>query len=178
MRFLGSISAAGILAGLLLAGPGECQVRGRPPAQRPLRPPLRPPPPGLAMIDRLDRMSPEERERALSKLPPERRKRVEERLAQFDSLPPAERERLRNRLEMFAQLPPERQAGARRLFARFNLLPQERRQLLLEEFRRLRTLDEAARRARIDSDESRSRFTLAEQQLLEDFSAILVPPPQ
>lgn len=177
MRFLGSISAAGILAALVLAAPGECQLRRKPPAQRPLRPPVLPPPPGLAIIDRLERMTPEERDRALSKLPPERRKRVEERLAEFDSLPPAERERLRNRLETFTQLPPERQDATRRLFARFNLLTQERRQVVREEFRRLLTMDEAGRRARIDSDESRSRFTPAEQQLLQDFSALLVPPP-
>jgi hypothetical protein len=123
-------------------------------------------------------MTPEERRRMLNRLPPERRKRVEEGLSRFRQLPPSEQERLRNRLERFGELPPEHQAAARRLWARFNQLAEDRKPLVGDEFRALRQLDEADRRSRINSDEFRSRFTLGEQQLLEDFASLLAPPPK
>ncbi len=170
----GLTSAVGLLAAVLAAAPAaEVQVRRPGAGPRVARPPLRPP--GKTVLERLEKMTPEQRNRVLSKLPPERRKKVEEGLERFHQLPPSEQAQLRNRLERFDQLPPERQAAARRLFARFNQLPEDRRQLLGEEFRLLRNLDDPDRRARINSDEVRSRFTLAEQQLLQDFVGLLVP---
>jgi len=127
-------------------------------------------------LDRLNRMPPEQRRRLLENLPPERRKRVEEQLEQYNRLPPQEREQLREQLERFRHLPPERQEAARRLFRRFNGFPEDRRTLLREEFGYLRELDPADRRGRINSDEFRSKYTLAEQQLLQDYSNLLLPP--
>ena len=93
-------------------------------AQTPLRVPPRP---GAgkqaALIERWTQMSPEQRSRALEKLPPERRQRIEQLLNQYQSLSPEEREQLRFRSEMFNQLPPEKQDVARRLFRQFNQLP-------------------------------------------------------
>jgi hypothetical protein len=123
-------------------------------------------------------MTPEQRNRILERLPPERRKQVQERLQQYDQLPPQERETLRRRLEMFAQLPPQQQEAARKLFGRFNKLPEDRRKLVGEEFRQLRLMDDPDRRARINSDEFRSKYTLAEQQLLQDLSSLLAAPRQ
>jgi hypothetical protein len=174
MRVRGAISAVGLLAALTVAPAAALQVRRPPPGPRVVRPPMRPP--GKTIIDRLEKMAPAERDRVLSKLPPERRKKVEEGLQRFRQLPPSERENLGNRLERFGQLPPERQAAARRLFARFNLLPEDRKPLVGEEFQLLRQLEEADRRARLNRDEFRSRFTLAEQQLLHDFAKLLEPP--
>lgn len=173
----GLAAAVALLAAALMAAPSlEAQVRRPGAGPRVTRPPLRPP--GKTVLDRLEKMTPEQRSRVLSKLPPERRKKVEEGLERFHQLPPSEQDQLRDRLERFGQLPPERQAAARRLFARFNQLPEERRQLLGEEFRVLRQMEDQDRRARINDDEFRSRFTLAEQQLLQDFSNLLVPPTQ
>jgi len=174
MKLRGLISTVGLLGVLVATPPGTAQVRRPGQGPRAVRPPARPP--GKTVLDRLEKMTPEERSRVLGKLPPERRKKVEEGLERFHQLPPSEQEQLRNRLERFGQLPPERQVAARRLFARFNQLPEDRRSLVGEEFRLLRQMDETDRRARINSDEFRSRFTLAEQQLLQDFSNLLAPP--
>src|SRR5437762_2823149 len=76
-----------------------------------------------AVIERWTQMSPEQRSRALAKLPPERRQRIEELLSRYQSLSPEEREQLRFRSEMFNQLPPEKQDVARRMFRQFNQLP-------------------------------------------------------
>lgn len=175
MRFRVFISAIAVLAAVMLPPAAYGQGRRPPGGPRVARP--KPRPPGRTVLDRLERMSPEQRDRVLSNLPPERRKRVEEQLEQFHQLPPAERERLRDRLQRFRQLPPERQAAARKLFGRFGELPQDRRPLVAEEFRSLRQMEEADRRARVNSDEFRSRFSPAEQQLLQDFCNLLAPPP-
>ncbi len=127
-------------------------------------------------LDRLNRMTPEQRRRILENLPPDRRKRVEQRLDQFNSLPVQERQKLREQLERFRDLPPERQEAARRLFRKFNSFPEDRRLLLKEEFRVLQELDPAERGERINSDEFRSKYTLAEQQLLQDYSNLISPP--
>jgi hypothetical protein len=136
---------------------------------------VRPPGPGLTILDRLYRMSPEERKKALDRLPPQRRARIEQRLNQFQSLPSAERERLQRQLEWFRQLSPERQEGARSLFQRFRQLPPYRRQVLNREARRLRDLDDTARSARMDSPAFRNRYSPEEQGMLRDMVALTPP---
>src|SRR5579872_6015661 len=68
----------------------------------------------LTVVQQLMRMTPEERERALEKLPPQRQALIRERLEKFDSLPKAEQERRLRLGEIFASLPPERQDLVRR----------------------------------------------------------------
>lgn len=173
MRFRMSILAVwALLAAFLLAPAVLAQPRRNPAGPRAGRPLG----PGPAVMDRIERMTPEERRRVLDRLPPERRKLVEERLKQFSQLPPEERARLRRRLDRFAQLPPQQQEAARMLFGRFNRLPEARRNLLAGEFQRLRQMEEAGRRARINSDEFRSKYTQAEQQLLQDLSKLAAAP--
>jgi len=179
MRLRMSILAVwALLAAFLLAPAALAQLRRNPAGPRAGRPPgpgagLGP---GLAIIDRLERMTPEERRRVLDRLPPERKKLVEERLKQFSQLPPEERARLRRRLERFQQLPPEQQEAARSTFLRFRRFPEDRRKLLTGEFQQLRRMDEPGRRSRISSDEFRSKYTPAEQQLLQDLSKLAVAP--
>src|SRR5206468_6516427 len=50
-------------------------------------------------VDRFNRMTPEDRQRALEKLPPERRKKFEEQLKHYNSLTPAERREERSRYQ-------------------------------------------------------------------------------
>src|SRR5215472_13386881 len=57
------------------------------------------------ILDRWNRMSPEEQQKALAKLPPDRRKKFQEQLDQYKSLTPEQRRDMRARLQMFNQLP-------------------------------------------------------------------------
>ena len=68
-------------------------------------------------------MTPEEREKALQKLPPERQQRIREQIQHFNSLPPGEQDRLRERYQRFSALPPETQDAMRRDMRRFRELP-------------------------------------------------------
>jgi uncharacterized protein DUF3106 len=121
-------------------------------------------------IERWNRMTPEERRRALAKLPPERRREIQDKIERFRSLPPEERQRLRERYQTFQQLPPEQQAHARELFRQFNSLPEDRRPLVRQEYEQLRSMPENQRQARINNAEFNSKFTPAEQQMLRDLT--------
>jgi hypothetical protein len=77
---------------------------------------------------RLFRMSPEEREHALEKLPSEQaRDNARKLLEWYDSLPKAAQEAQLRRLERFANLPPERKAEVRELIREANQLEGPRR---------------------------------------------------
>jgi len=123
-------------------------------------------------IERWMRMSPEQRQRALSKLPPERRQRIQERIRQYQQLSPQERQALRQRYDRFSQLPPQKQNQARDLFRRFSALPADRRQALQRELQQLRSLPDADRRARVASEDFRNRFSPSEQQMLQDLARV------
>ncbi len=131
--------------------------------------------PQFRMLDRLNRMTPEQRERFLGSLTPERRNRIERQLERYRQLSPEERERLRNRYQRFRQLPPERQDEVRRLFRRFSDVPPARRPGIRREFMRLRGMSDSTRRSRIESEEFRRRYSLEERRLIEDLAGSLLP---
>lgn len=147
-------------------GPGMMR---RPPAPRPERA-NRPRP-----LEELQRMSPEERRRAIEKLPPERQRKLEERLERYNQMSPEQRERLRERYERFHQLPPERQEAMRQAFRDFTKLPQERQQIMRQEMRQLREMPEGERKQYMDGPEFRGRFDDNERRILEEMSATLPP---
>ena len=128
------------------------------------------------VVQQLMRMTPEERERALEKLPPQRQALIRERLEKFDSLPKAEQERRLRLGEIFANLPPERQDLVRHQIQAFNQLPDDRRRLVGAAFQRLRRLPEGQRRGLLASERFRNRFSPAEQQMIADLSENLPPP--
>ncbi len=127
------------------------------------------------VVQQLMRMTPEQRERALEKLPPERQARIREQLQRFDSLPKAEQERRLRLAEMFANLPPEKQDLVRRQIKAFNELPEDRRRVVGPAFQRLRRLSDAERQAVMARPAFQNRFTPAEQQMLADLSENLPP---
>ncbi len=128
------------------------------------------------MLERWSRMTPEERQRALEKLPPERRERIEQQLKRYQSLSPEERQRLRARMEAWDRLPPEERDQRRELFRRFSSLPDDRRPVVRREFNYLRNLPEADRQARIASEAFRSRYSADEQRLLREITEKLADP--
>lgn len=134
----------------------------------------RPRPPSA--VDRWYEMSPQARERELKKLPPERQKQITERLEKLNSLPKEEKRKLWARYERFSHLTPPEQDLVRRQIRKFNDLPEDRHNLLNQEFNGLRGMNERDRRARINSEEFRSKYTLAEQQILQDLAQILPTP--
>ncbi len=121
-------------------------------------------------VERLLRMPPAERERALEKLPLPQQERIRRRLQQFDSLPQAEKDRQLLRADQLWSLPADKQNLVRQQMQVVRQLPEDRRRLLQREYRQLSRMPEDARRARLSSDAFKSRFTTAEQQALSDLS--------
>ncbi len=99
-------------------------------------------------IERLQKMSPADREKALAKLPPDRRQQVEQQLKRLDELPPQVREELNRRFEKLQSFPPARQRAVR------------------QEVQSLRNMPFAERRARLKSDEFKQEFSPEEQDLI------------
>jgi hypothetical protein len=121
-------------------------------------------------IDQWNQMSPEERDKAMQSLPPERQKQIRRKLATFNSLPAAEKEALREHYEAFSHLSPERQELVRKQMRRFGETPPERRKTLAREFQDLRNMSPADRQDRISSEEFRNRYSPEEREMLQDLS--------
>lgn len=155
-----SYVAVGLLAALGFAVvPAEAQRR---PAQPKVRPKDRP-------LDRLQRMTPVERKRALEDLPPARRRQLEQRLERFDHLSPEDRARV----DRFREFSSDRQQSVRRAFGDLNQMRPRRQDTVRRELRDLRGLSEADRRSRLDSSDFRERFGPREREVIEQLSDVV-----
>jgi hypothetical protein len=125
-------------------------------------------------IEKLSRMSPAERQKALQNLPPDRRQKLETRLDKLDNLTPAERARREKQLERFKSMPPEQQVRVRQLAKKLQALPDDRRVAVRRELAILRNIPEDQREKRINSPNFQKRFSPDEQEILRD-SPALVP---
>jgi len=130
------------------------------------------------IVQQLMRMTPEERERALEKLPLARQAVIRERLEKFDSLSKEEQERRLQLGEIFAGLPPEKQDLVRRQIQAVNQLPDDRRLMVNQAFQRLRRMSEEQRQQVLDSRQFHNRFSPAEQQMISDLASNLPVPKQ
>lgn len=126
-------------------------------------------------LDRLNNMNPEERQRFLDSLPPERRKVVERQLQRYQNLTPQQRERLARQYEQFEGLPPQKREQVRRLYGEFNALPPDRQRALRRETTELRRMSDQDREARMNSDEFRANYSVEERRLLGALSQALPP---
>ncbi len=121
-------------------------------------------------IEHLNRMSPEQRQRTLRKLPSARRATLEKRLEEYNALSRGSRQRLRARYSEFQKLGLERQKSLREAFREYNELPADRKPALRREMENLQVLSGDDRRARINSEEYRGEYSPSERKLIEEFS--------
>lgn len=131
------------------------------------------PPPGGPGIERLLRMSPEERGKLLERLPPWRRKRLEERLERYNRLSPQERQHMAERYETFRKMSPREQAELRDVYRRLSELPPPRRLELRWQARRLSMMRPERRQARMSSAWFARRYAAAERELIADILRVL-----
>lgn len=126
-------------------------------------------------IDDFEKMSPEERQKALDRLPPKQRQQVEERLKNFNQLPPGQQRTLKNMYNRLNQLPPARQEAVRGALNQFAQQPADRQQAMREELQGMAALPEDERQTRLASPEFRSKFNGKEQGIVRDMSDLLPP---
>ena len=125
---------------------------------------------------RLYRMTPEERERALERLPAQRQEAIRRQLQYFDSLPKDQQEVMLSRTERFAALPPEKKRAFMQQMQTLNRLPKERHQMVGAVLRRLQSLPDAQREVIFNSPQFQNGFTPEEQQMIRDLSEVMLPP--
>jgi hypothetical protein len=127
--------------------PPPAQRKPPPPPQwKPPKPPKQPPPNPAVELRQFLNMKPEQREKELAKLPPQRQARMQEQISKFEGLPPEKREQ--------------------QLQAMFNL-PPERRQAVNQEIQRIKTFPAGEeRRKQIYSEEFQQKFSPEEKQLI------------
>lgn len=173
MRLRSTLAIAVLVSSLALA-PSALAQRRAGMQHRPARP-ERPVKPSKTPIDEFERMTPEERQRALDRLPPQQRKQLQERLQKFNQLPPEQQQNLRNMYTRLNQLPPEQQGKVREAINKFSQEPPGRQQAMREELRNLATLPQEDRQSRLSSPEFKSKFSGKEQQIVRQMSDLLPP---
>ena len=116
---------------------------------------------------RLFRMTPEEREHALEKLPNEqRREQIRKELAWFDSLPKEAQEIQLRRLDRIAQLTPEQRAIVQGAIVELNKMPPPRANQIKQALYRLQQMSDQEREATLKRPMFQARFTGEELRLI------------
>jgi hypothetical protein len=129
--------------------------------------------PGEQLVDRLSRMTPEEREQALSRLPPAQRANIEQRIQEFQKLPPAIQERTLSRLERLRSLPPQKQNQVRRSMKQYNDLPEDRKMAINQALAHMSAMPDEERREYMNTEEFRNRYSPFEQQMIANLAEVL-----
>jgi hypothetical protein len=185
---------------LLLAGAALCAAEQnskspaaspppRPPAAQPGNPPknagapkppqVKPGPPlsnPANPVTRLYRMTPEQRDGALEKLPQPMQEQFRKALDRFDHMSPEDQKAELKRVERYVALPRDRQEAFRQALQAFGKMDPEHRRPLATALRQLETMPDAQRRRLINSEEFRSQFTAEELKILSDLSQVMLPP--
>jgi phage-related protein len=141
--------------------------------KQPIGPPLTNP---ASPAARLYRATPEQRDRALEKLPPRLQQQLRAQLDRFDAMPKPQQEIMIRRAERYAALSPEQRELVRRQMVSLRSLPQERRAAVGLALRRLQPMSEEQRLETVNSDEFKSRFSTEEQKIIAGLSEVMIPP--
>jgi hypothetical protein len=128
---------------------------------------------GDPALERFSRMTPEQRQKALEKLPPERRQEILRKFQDFQTLPLTDKRRVAEQLERLRSLPPRQQNQVRRALRQLQALPDDRRILVHKEMEHLSVMAETDRRARMNSEEFRNLYSPAEQQMMVNLATLL-----
>jgi hypothetical protein len=117
-------------------------------------------------IDRLLRMTPEQRERAIEKFPPQQQANFRKRFENFDKQTEAQRQRTLQHLDEFWSLPQDKQKLVRDQINAFRALPVDRRLAVVQAYQMLSRMTPEERSERLARPQFRSRFTPGELQIL------------
>jgi hypothetical protein len=173
MRWRSSILALCVLAcGMTFVSTARAQGRrgavSRPPgSQRPGRGSAQTP------IEEFETMSPAEQQKALNRLPPEQRQRLQERLQRFNQLPPEQQQALKNLYNRLHQLSPERQNAVRQSINKLSQQPAERQQAIRQDLRSMASMSPQGRKAHMATPEFRGKFNKKEQEIVRDMTEVL-----
>jgi hypothetical protein len=124
---------------------------------------------------RLYRANPEQRERALEKLPFNLQQRIRRELDWFDGLSKDQQQMVLTRSERLAALSPEQQRAFTEQLRALNRLEPERRRMVRQALMRLQRESDDQRKIILGREQFRSRFSPEELQIITDLAAVMLP---
>jgi hypothetical protein len=124
----------------------------------------------------LYRASPEDRERALEKLPFRMQQQFRNRLDRFDAMPKPQQQVLIRRAERYASLSPEQKTTFMSYMDALRKLPQDRQREIGLAIRRMQPLAEDERQRLVAADAFKSRFSAEEQKIVTGLAEVMIPP--
>ena len=127
-------------------------------------------------IELLRAMTPEQRERALEKFPPDRQAQIRKGLENFDKQNEAQKQRQLRELDEFYKLPQEKQQLVRQQSKAFNDLPDDRKIAVRAAYANLSKMTSEERAARLARPQFQQRFSPEELQMLSVLSEYLPLP--
>jgi hypothetical protein len=127
-------------------------------------------------VARLYRASPDERERALEKLPLRVQQQFRNRLGRFDAMPKSQQEVLIRRAERYASLSMEQKGAFISYMQALRLLPQDRQREIGMAIRRMQPLSVDERQQLVDGDAFKARFSVEEQKIVSGLAEVMIPP--
>lgn len=123
-------------------------------------------------LERLLKLTPEQRNKALSSLPPPRRAQILAKLDNYQKIPPQQRAMELVLLQRLQKLPPQKRGEVRASLKKFQAVPQPRHRQIQAQINQMKNLSDADRRALMNSEEFRSKYTPAEQQIIGDVALV------
>ncbi len=165
------------LVALLLIAPALAADK----VPKPQKPPKPPPAPKVRpnggpivhppnpQVEKLAKMSPAEREKALASLPADKRAKLEAGLERLKNLTPAQKEKL----QKFYSLPPQQQKEVRTLALKMRALPDDRKTIVRREIVALQKMPPEEREKRVNSPGFQKKFTPEEQDILREYPTLI-----
>jgi hypothetical protein len=124
-------------------------------------------------IEKLAGMTPAQREKALSGLPPERRAHLQAQLDHWNKLSPEQKAQQKALEEKYRSLPPATKKRIQELSNRIKALPNDRKIVVLQELQRLRNMPAPQREKRLNNPAVQKNFSPEEQDILRESPGIL-----
>jgi hypothetical protein len=131
---------------------------------------------GANLIERLNRMSPAERQRALNRMPADRRAILERRMNALNNINPEAKQKLQRDYQHFQKLPRDKQDEARKTLRQIADLPEGRRKLVRGAIHNLRQQSPEIQQQRLESRAFQRRFEEEERKLIREALSVLPPP--
>lgn len=126
-----------------------------------------------APVEQWGKMTPEQRRQEMSKLPPERQRRIQEQTERLKQMSPQERAKVGGMYGAFQKLTPKEQAAIRNSADKLDHMPVDRQTVVRREYDELSRMPPAERKARLESDAFKRGYDKQERQILEDLSKVI-----
>jgi hypothetical protein len=127
-------------------------------------------------VSHLYRATPDERERALERIPAAQQEQMRKNLDWYDHLPKEQQQLVLGQAERFEALPPQGRQAFQQAMRELRALPKDRHQLVGGALRRLQMMPAEQRGRVLDSDQFKGSLSPEELKIISGLSTVMLPP--